>query len=262
MYRCPRRSTMYFRQRARRRPGRRTRTKRQRLRPLASRRLCDNRTGRIEECAERFRVRGASDATLGEDRSNVARGSNVERWIRGMNVRRDTDALQVCDFGSGTFLNGDVIAVRDGEIESGYGSGDVKRDVVFLGKNGDLISADFVGGVAVGGNPVGSCDDGADIAGLQKVAHHIVGDERKRDAALVEFPGGEARALEIGTCFGNQDVDFLALFEGDADYAKSRADSARGERAGIALSHHMAASRHEFRTKAANGFVSGFFFQV
>lgn len=216
----------------------------------------------MEESAERFRVGGASDAAFGKDRSDVARGSNVERRMRGMDVGRDADALEVSDFGSGTLLDGDMIAVRDGEIESGYGSGDVKRDVIFFGKNGDLICADLVGSVAVGSNAVGSCDDGADFAGLQKVAHHIVGDERKRDAALVKFPGSEPCALEIGTRFGNKDVEFLALFEGDADYTERGSDSARGERAGVALSHDLTDGGHEFRTKTANGFVSGFFFQV
>src|SRR5579859_343796 len=216
----------------------------------------------MEESAERFRIGCASDAAFGKDRSDVARGSNVERRMRGMDVGRDADALEVSDFGSGALFDGDVIAVKDGEIESRYGSGDVKRDVVFPGKNGDLICTDFVRSVAVGGDAVGSGDDGANFAGLQKVAHHIVGDESERDAALVKFPGSEPCALEIGTRFGNKDVEFLALFEGDADHTQSRADTARGERAGVALSHDLAGGRHEFRTKTANGFVSGFFFQV
>ena len=97
--------------------------------------------------------------------------------------------------------------------KGGNRRGDVERHVVFFREHSDLIGADLVGGVAVGGDAVRAGDDRADFSGLQEVAHHVVGDERERDAAFVEFPGGEARALKIGTRFGNEDVKFLSLLE-------------------------------------------------
>ena len=54
---------------------------------------------------------------------------------------------------------------------------------MFLGQNGDLVGADFVGGVAVGGDAVRAGDHGAYVAGLENVADHVVGDEREGDAA-------------------------------------------------------------------------------
>src|SRR5713101_3199578 len=109
------------------------------------------------------------------------------------------------DFGGGALFDGNVLTVGDRKIESGNGRGDIEGHVVFPGEDGDLVGADFVGGVAVGGDAIGAGDDGADFSAFQKVADHVVGDERERNAAFVELPRGEARALEIGARFGNQD---------------------------------------------------------
>jgi len=136
-----------------------------------------------------------------------------------VDVGSDANALQVGDFGGGALLDGNVIAVGYREIEGGNGSGDIKGDVVFSGEDGDLVRADFVGGVAVGGDAVGSGDYGADFARLQKMADHVVGNERERNAAFVEFPRGEAGALQIGTRFGHEDVQLLALLVSDTDDA-------------------------------------------
>src|SRR5580692_6572602 len=148
--------------------------------------------------------------------------------MRGVNVRRDANTLQVRDFSCGALFDGNVIAIGNGEIESGDGSGDVERHLVFFGQDGDLVGADLVGGVAVCGYAVGSGDNRADFAGLQKVADHVVRDESERDAAFVKLPGSEARALQIGARFGHEDVQLFALLEGDADDAQRSADAASG----------------------------------
>jgi len=75
------------------------------------------------------------------------------------------------------------------------GRGDVKRNVVFLGENGDLVSADFVGGVAVGGDAVGSGDDAPTFPVFRKWPTMFVRDERERNVAAMKFPRGEARRL-------------------------------------------------------------------
>ena len=59
-----------------------------------------------------------------------------------------------------------MVTAGDGEIERRDGRSDVKGNVVFLGEDGDLVRADFVGGIAVGGDAIGSGDDGADFPGL------------------------------------------------------------------------------------------------
>jgi hypothetical protein len=118
----------------------------------------------------------------------------------------DAHALEMGDFGGGTLFDGNVIAIRNGKIKSRNRRGDVEGDVVFLGEDSDLVGADLVGGVAVGGDAVRAGDDGADLCGLQEVTDHVVGYEREGDAAFVQLPGGEARALEIGARFGHEDV--------------------------------------------------------
>ena len=64
-----------------------------------------------------------------------------------------------------------------------------RSKVVLFREHGDLVGANLVGGVAVGGNAVGAGDHGANFSGLQEMAHHVVGDERERDAAFLELPG-------------------------------------------------------------------------
>ena len=100
------------------------------------------------------------------------------------------------------------------------------------------------------------------FAGFEKVADHVVGDERERNAAFVEFPRGEARALQIGARFRDEDVELFALLDGDAEYAERGADAAGGESAGVALRHDLAVGGHEFRAEAADGFVGGFLFEM
>src|SRR6266487_2611434 len=207
-------------------------------------------------------VRGPGDAAFGEDGGDVARGGDIKGGMRGVDVGSDAHALEMGDFGGGALFDGDVLAVGDGKIEGGDGRGDVEGNVVLLGEDSDLVSADFVGGVAVGRDAVGAGDDGSDLSGLEEVTNHVVGDERKRNAALVELPGGEARTLKIRASFRNKDVQLSALLEGDTDNAEGRADAACGERAGVALGHDLAFTRHEFRAVAADGFVGGALFEM
>src|SRR6266481_272199 len=130
-------------------------------------------------------VRGPGDAAFGEDGGDVARGGDIKGGMRGVDVGSDAHALEMGDFGGGALFDGDVLAVGDGKVEGGDGRGDVEGHVVFLGEDGDLVGADFVGGVAVGRDAVGAGDDGVDFSGLEKMADHVVRDERKGDATLV-----------------------------------------------------------------------------
>src|SRR5260370_19677233 len=104
--------------------------------------------------------------------------------MRGVDVGGDSNALEMRDFGGGTLLDGNVLAVGDGKIKRGDGRGDVEGDVVLLGEDGHLVGADFVGGVAVGGDAVCAGDDGANFSRLQEVAHPVVVAERNRAASL------------------------------------------------------------------------------
>jgi len=115
---------------------------------------------------ERIGVRGAGDAALGEDGGDVARGSDVEGGMRGVNVGSDADTLKVSYFRCGTVFDGDGVACENREIESRNGRCDVKGNVVFFGQDRDLVGADFIGSVAVGGDAIRAGNDGADISGF------------------------------------------------------------------------------------------------
>src|SRR5690242_633984 len=78
----------------------------------------------------------------------------------------------------------------------------------------------------------------------------------------MQFPGGESRALKIGARFRYEHVDFLSLFERDANYAEGGADSGGGEGSSITLRHDLAFAWHEFGAVATDGFVGGFLFKV
>src|SRR2546428_10963127 len=145
--------------------------------------------------AERIRVRSAGDTALCADGGDVPRRRDVECGMRRVDVGGDSNALEMCDLGGGALFNRNVLAVRDGKIESGNRGSDVEGNVVLFCQNRDLVGTDFVGRVAVPGDAIRAGDDGSDLSGLQKVPNHIVGDQRERDAGLVQFPSGEARAL-------------------------------------------------------------------
>src|SRR5262245_371691 len=51
-----------------------------------------------KECTQGFGVRRAGDAAFGEDGSDVLAGRDVKGGMRGMDVRCDTDALDLGDF--------------------------------------------------------------------------------------------------------------------------------------------------------------------
>jgi len=97
---------------------------------------------------------------------------------------------------------------------------------------------------------------------VQEVADHIVGNQCKRNVAAVQFPGCEARSLQIRTRLGNENVKLLALLDGDLNHAERGANACSRQRAGVALGHHAALLRHEFRSKASNGFVARAFFKM
>src|SRR5438552_15057144 len=99
---------------------------------------------RRSERAKRLSVRRAGDAAFREDGRDVPGGGNVESGMGGGNIRRDANALKMRDFIGGTLFDGNVLAIRYGQIESGNGRGNIKRHIIFFGEDGDLVRADFV----------------------------------------------------------------------------------------------------------------------
>ena len=105
--------------------------------------------------AERFAVRRAENAALGDDSGDVLCGRDVEGGIADADaVRRELFAGVVRDFDGGALLDGDRVAGRSGEVDGGPGRGHIERDAVLPGQDGDVVGADLVGGVTVGGDAV------------------------------------------------------------------------------------------------------------
>src|SRR6185312_11627443 len=119
----------------------------------------------------------------------------------------DGHALQMRDFRGAALLNGDGIACGQDEIQGRERCGDVEGDVVLFGQHGNGVGADLVGHVAVGGDAVGADDDGGDAATVEEMPGHVVGNDGDGDVVLLQFPGGEARALQIGAGFVGVDGD-------------------------------------------------------
>ena len=57
-------------------------------------------------------------------------------------------------------------------------------------------------------------------------------------------------------------MELSPLFERHADDTESCADAAGGQCSGVALRHDLALAGHEFRAKAADGFVGSFFLKM
>ena len=89
------------------------------------------------------------------------------------------------------------------------------------------------------------------------MAGHVVGDEGGGDVVLLQFPDGEARALQERAGFVGEDVDALAGFDGRADDAEGGAVAGGGERAGVAVGEDGAAIGHERRAVAADSAIDG-----
>ena len=81
------------------------------------------------------------------------------------------------DFAGVALLVGDEIAVGGGLVKGGPGDGNLERNAVLFGQDGDAVGADLVGGVAVGGDAVRADDDCLDAAQLHEVGEHVVAED-------------------------------------------------------------------------------------
>ena len=124
-------------------------------RDLSRRRDCN----RLRQPAQRIRVRRACHAALADDGGDQARGRDVECRIRGGHIRSDAHSAQVRHFFGGTLFDGNLFSGRNREIERGNRRGDIERHAMLVRQDGNLVGADFVGRVAVGGDAVRAHDD-------------------------------------------------------------------------------------------------------
>lgn len=126
-----------------------------------------------------------------------------------------------------------------------------------VGEDGEHVGADFVGGIAVGGDAVGSGDDEVDFSGAHKGCGGTIGDALEGDVVVEEFVGGEAQALLAGSGFAGVDVFDYALLMGGADDAEGGSVTGGGEGACVADSEDGGALGNESGTKFPDFLVHG-----
>src|SRR5260370_1352983 len=119
--------------------------------------------------------------------------------------------------GGGGLVDGGCAPVRHGEIDAGEGRRDVKGNAVALGQHGKRISADLVGHVPVRGDAVCADQHEVDFSEAHQMPGRVVCDEGDGNLLPDHFPGGEARALEIGAGLARDHRDALALVACRAD---------------------------------------------
>ena len=175
------------------------------------------------------------DAFFGDDVGDEVGGGYVEGGVVDGGVGGgDLVVVGVGEFGCFSFFDGNVVAGREGGIEGRGGGGDGEGDFVMVGEDGEHVSADFVRGVSVGGDAVGSGDDEVDFSGSHEAGGGGVGDGVEGDLVFEKFPGGEAEALLAGAGFAGVNVFDFALLVGGADDAEGGSVAGGGEGAGVA----------------------------
>jgi hypothetical protein len=165
-------------------------------------------------------VRLFNDTLIGDDGGDVEVGGNVKGGIGGANAfRGDGYALDMGYLVGTALLDENLVAVLERGVDGGGGGGDIERNTVFLCQHRQGVSADFVGGIAVGGNAVGPGDNAVDLPPPHKVPRHGVGNQGNGNSRSLELPGGQPRPLEQGTALAGQDLYVLALLLGHNDNA-------------------------------------------
>ncbi len=139
------------------------------------------------------------------------------------------------DFARVALLDGNGLSGSEAQIESAGRRGHVERDSVRLSQEGDAISADLVGRIAVGGDPIRSDDDDVNLSLLHHLGGHVVADENRVDAALVQFPSGESRSLKERPSFIGKDPKAPASLGGGEENGQGGAVVGRGQSAGVAV---------------------------
>jgi hypothetical protein len=106
--------------------------------------------GRVGCAANGFAEGRAQDAVFGDDCGDVLRGRHVKGGVLdGDAMRGDLAAIDVGDLASAALLNGDQVAGGGFGVDGVERRGDVERDAMLAGQDGDGVGTDLVGGVAI-----------------------------------------------------------------------------------------------------------------
>ena len=147
----------------------------------------------------------------------------------------DLRPADVRHFAGAALFDRNVMAVGRRQVDGRERRGHVERNAVFAREDGHGVGADLVGGVAVGGDPIGADDHQIDPALPHEGSGHVVRDDRRLNAVPDELPRGQARALEKRARLVREHGDLLAGFDSAANDAQRRAVPGGRERARVAV---------------------------
>ena len=149
-----------------------------------------------------------------------------------------------------------LIAAGDRHVEGGDGRGDVEGDAVVARERREGVGADFIRHVAVGGDAVGSDDDGVDGAAPHERPRRRIRDEARLYPFAPQLPRGEARALQQRAGFCGVNALQPVLRPRRADDSERRPVAAGRKRARVAVSERAASPRDELRAVDADSPVA------
>ena len=179
-------------------------------------------------------------AFFGNDSRYEVAGRDIEPGIVCWAViGSNLDALDVGNFFGTSLFDWDTFAGFEGWVEGRGWGGDVERNLVVPREYGEHVGTDFVGGVAVGSDSVGSGDHAIDFSLGHEGGGHSIADRVEGDFVVEEFECGEAEALLPRASFAGPDVNVFALIVGAADDAEGGPVSSGGEGAGVADGHDV-----------------------
>ncbi len=150
-------------------------------------------------------------------------------------------------------FDGNLIAAGQRQVKRAGGCRHIERDIVRGGGQGQRVGADLVGHVAVGGDPVGAGHDGLHAALAHDLSGHGVADQGHVHPPLLQFPHGQASALEEGPRFVDVDLQVLARLLGRKQDGQSRPGTGGGQAPGVAVRQYAAAVGQQRGAVTAKG---------
>src|SRR5690606_7132245 len=128
---------------------------------------------------------------------NIRVRRDIESRIEHFYALRSRTFAKTCgDFFLMPFLNGDIRASRRIHVYSGERACYIKWNAVSFCQYGNAVSADLIGHISVGRNPIRTDDDRLHPTVGHDHSGHVVADERNVYTRLLQFEGGQTSPLE------------------------------------------------------------------
>lgn len=126
-----------------------------------------------------------------------------------------------------------------------------------LGEDGEHVGADFVCGVAVGGDTVCTCYNEINFPSTHERGGGTIGDALKWNMVVEELVSGESESLLARASFAGIDMFDFALLVGSTDDAEGSSVSGGCERSGVAYCEDRGVLGDESCPVFANSDVHG-----